>query len=64
MDIKGSGQNMTRAKETIGLLLLVFVFGCAGQFQPQDASEAVAEQERQKQKKETAPPTFTYRPGS
>jgi hypothetical protein len=41
-------------------LLVVQSLGCAGQ--RRDAAQTTAEKERQEEKKESAPPTFTYRP--
>ena len=53
---------MTLAKEMIPMLLLALLVGCAGGLPRQDATQAAAEKERQEEKKETAPPTFIYRP--
>ena len=55
--------NMTIVKQISLLLLLVPLFGCANQLQRPDTSQTIAEKEQQEQKKETEPPTFTYRPG-
>jgi hypothetical protein len=46
------------------LLLLVHAFGCASSFPHHEGSQTPAEKERQEQKKDSAVPTFTYRPGS
>jgi hypothetical protein len=45
-------------------LLFVHTIGCAGGVQRHEASQTSTEKERQEQKKESAMPTFTYRPGS
>jgi hypothetical protein len=42
-------------------LLVVQSLGC-GQIPRRDASQTASEKERQEEKKESAPPTFTYRP--
>ena len=55
--------NMNIAKKISLLLLLVPLFGCANQLQRPNPSQTIAEKEPQEQKKETEPPTFTYRPG-
>jgi hypothetical protein len=56
------GLTMTPGK-TIGLLLILLsLLGCAGQIESQKAPQTTADKEQQ-QKKETAHPTFTYRPG-
>ncbi len=44
----------------IFLLLVVQSLGCAGPLPRRDASQT--DKERQEEKKESAPPTFTYRP--
>jgi hypothetical protein len=46
------------------LLLVVHLVGCAGHLPRDETSQTSAEKERQEQKKESAMPTFTYRPGS
>jgi hypothetical protein len=46
------------------LLLVVHALGCAGRLPHHEASQTPAEKERQEQKKDSAMPTFTYRPGS
>jgi len=46
------------------ILLLLVVESLACALPRRDASQIAAENERQEEKKETAPPTFTYRPGS
>ena len=50
---------MTLTKITL-LQLVVQSLGCA--LPRRDASQTAAEKERQEEKKESAPPTFTYRP--
>jgi hypothetical protein len=45
------------------LLIVVHALGCANSL-PHHESQTSAEKERQEQKKESAMPTFTYRPGS
>jgi hypothetical protein len=42
------------------LLLVVQSLGCA--LPRRDAAQTTAEKDRQEEKKESAPPTFTYRP--
>jgi hypothetical protein len=46
------------------LLLVVHALGCAGRLSRHEESQTSADEERQEQKKESAMPTFTYRPGS
>jgi len=46
------------------LLLVVQALGCAINLPHHETSQTSAEKERQEQKKESAMPTFTYRPGS
>jgi hypothetical protein len=46
------------------LLLVAHVVGCAGHLARHETSETSAEKERQEQKKDSAMPRFTYRPGS
>jgi hypothetical protein len=45
------------------LLVVVHVLGCADRLPHHEASQTPAEKERQEQKKDSAMPTFTYRPG-
>ena len=44
------------------LLLVVQSLACAGPLPRRDASQTAAEKDRQEEKKESAPPTFAYRP--
>jgi hypothetical protein len=44
------------------LLLVVQSLGCAGPLPRRDASQTAAEKDLQEEKKESAPPTFTYHP--
>jgi Na+-transporting methylmalonyl-CoA/oxaloacetate decarboxylase gamma subunit len=44
------------------LLFVILLSGCAGELQRRDAPQSIADKERQEDKKEAAPPTFTYRP--
>jgi hypothetical protein len=57
---------MNRAGKISLLLLLVLLFGCAGELRrPETAASGearAAEKERQEEKKDSAMPTFTYRP--
>jgi len=55
---------MTVAKTILLPLPLVLLVGCAAQLQWANTSQTVVEKELQEQKKETKPPTITYRPGS
>ena len=57
------GCDMILAK-IILLLLVVHALGCAGRLSRHEESQTSADEERQEQKKESAMPTFTYRPGS
>jgi hypothetical protein len=50
--------------QIILLLLVVYVVGCAGRLARDEIHQTSAEKERQEQKKDSAMPTFTYRPGS
>jgi|GWRWMinimDraft_3_1066011.scaffolds.fasta_scaffold131393_1 hypothetical protein len=50
--------------QIILLLLVVYVVGCAGRLARDEIRQTSAEKERQEQKKDSAMPTFTYRPGS
>jgi hypothetical protein len=43
-------------------LLVVQSLACSGPFLRREASQTAAEKDRQEEKKESAPPTFTYRP--
>jgi hypothetical protein len=45
-------------------LLVVHAFGCASGLERRESSQTSTEKERQEQKKDSAMPTFTYRPGS
>jgi len=51
--------NLTKV---ILFLLVVQSLGCSGPLLRRDVSQTAAEKERQEEKKESAPPTFTYRP--
>jgi len=57
---------MSRAGKLSLWLLLVLLSGCAGELQrPETAASGearAAEKERQEEKKDSAMPTFTYRP--
>jgi hypothetical protein len=53
---------MSRAGKLSLWLFLVLLSGCAAELQSREASQSLVEKERQEEKKETAPPTFTYRP--
>jgi hypothetical protein len=45
-------------------LLVIQTFGCASGLERRESSQTSIENDRQEQKKESAMPTFTYRPGS
>ncbi|MGH7766971.1 MAG: hypothetical protein ACREQP_05910 [Candidatus Binatia bacterium] len=57
---------MNRAGKITFILLVVLLYGCAGELKRVEtaagAEARAAEKERQEEKKDSAMPTFTYRP--
>ena len=55
---------MAKVRPTLAFLALVLLFGCGTQLQRPEVSNAVIEQQREKERPPTSMPTFRYRPGS